>query len=1170
MAAATTASFVNNRYRILDALGRGGMSAVYLAYDRLTRQEVALKRVYIRRDNRSDDSISTETHEMRLILAQEFRTLAGLRHPNVITVLDYGFDAESQPYYVMEVLRNTRTLTMAAVDQPIMVKVDLLLQLLSALVYLHRRGILHRDLKPENILVVDGRVKVLDFGLAIEREMIADLSGELAGTLSYIAPEIFVGAKPSEASDLYAVGVIAHQLFVGTMPYDLRDMRSVMGKPIVVDIAGEDPRLSALVMQLLSKKADDRPRSARAVMDTLLDIYGGSERYEDDSIRDSFLQAARFVGRGQEITLLLNALTDVVGGEGGMWLIGGETGVGKSRLMDEIRTYSLIEGTLTVRGQAMPIGGTPFQLWNDIIRRLCLNLPPQAVSLSVLKTLVPSIGSLYDIDVEDAPVLEPQAAFSRLVGAVVDVFQQQTQPVVVLLEDLQWAGDSLSLLDALTPLTETHQLLLIGSYRREEAPELPARFPKAHHMVLEPFDSHEIAKLTAAVLGENAAQDEIADLLQRETEGNLLFIVEVLRSLAEEAGQLDLIGARTLPQRVFSGGIQHIVRHRIDKLPAHMLPLLRLAAVIGREFMLPVLEYAAQHEPAFSLGGMSFEGWLNECLTRTVLALQDERWVFAHDKLRDAILTDLSPDEQQALHGMTARVMETVYADQPGLSPRLAYHWREAGDAAKELHYAALAGEQSIRAGAYNQAIDYLSRVNALLPGAPNVRRIDRVRYLRLIGQAYFYTGDIERARAFLIDAVSVATRPIPAAGLAFRADTMWQVTRQMSRRMLKLTPRPVSAEQRELLIESGRALFLLAEMTVYTGDTGQGTYIGMRALNESESAGPSDSLARHYAGTSWLLASRPGMETMAKQYMTLGLQTAERVGEPSSTSFAYFIAALNHVGWGRWDDATSYAEKAITSANSVGDVRIFNQAVAVLADIAWYHAGDVATALTRNNENYVSAVNCGSINQTAIAQSRRAYYLALFGNIDDARRDAAEALALEKPGHLTRLNACTAQMLASFNADENTQARAASIELLDTLEALTSVNVYAMFDAFMWCADALLILAERDRSLLAQAARAVAQLERAAKAYPIIEPQAQIAAGWLALLRQEPANALKSAQSAAERASALALPRDSALAGWVAARTMANDDPQRAEQMNAVRQSLAKISVAYDLRRTF
>src|SRR5688572_6455874 len=196
----------HRRYIIQDKLGAGGMGAVYTAKDRLTGETVALKRVLIPSERIVDDSHT----DFLTALATEFRTLAGLRHPHIVRVIDYGFGFEAgqaQPYFTMEYLPDARTLTQAAHNQPLETQVRLLTEMLMALAYLHRRGVIHRDLKPDNVLVdSSGRVKVVDFGLALEAsgKPEAGLTEGVAGTLAYMAPELFAEAPATIRSDLYA------------------------------------------------------------------------------------------------------------------------------------------------------------------------------------------------------------------------------------------------------------------------------------------------------------------------------------------------------------------------------------------------------------------------------------------------------------------------------------------------------------------------------------------------------------------------------------------------------------------------------------------------------------------------------------------------------------------------------------------------------------------------------------------------------------------------------------------------------------------------------------------------------------------------------------------------------------------------------------------------------
>ena len=201
--------------------------------DRLTGNIVALKRVLVAASDLQFASQATSSDPL-LALALEFRTLAGLRHPHIMGVLDYGFtDFEGrhrQPYFTMPVIDSAQTLTQVAADLDTSGKVRLLVEMLQALAYLHRRSILHRDLKPANLLVTaDGFVQVIDFGLALaQAQSSINLHAGTVGTLAYMAPELLMETPASIASDLYGVGVIAYEVFVGQHPFAARNIGTLV------------------------------------------------------------------------------------------------------------------------------------------------------------------------------------------------------------------------------------------------------------------------------------------------------------------------------------------------------------------------------------------------------------------------------------------------------------------------------------------------------------------------------------------------------------------------------------------------------------------------------------------------------------------------------------------------------------------------------------------------------------------------------------------------------------------------------------------------------------------------------------------------------------------------------------------------------------------------------
>jgi serine/threonine protein kinase len=249
---------IGRRYEILELLGTGGMGSVYRAYDRLSGQTVALKRVAVAPRRAAD------TSNLLLALAQEFRLLAALRHPQIISVFDYGFDSARQPYFTMELLDQPQTLLEIGRAQPLAFQIDLLVQALQALTYLHRRGILHHDLKPENMLVSNGQVRLLDFGLSITLDQ--SQRADISGTLLYLPPEVLDGAPFTAAGDLYAIGVIAYQLLAGRHPFSADNADDFFDKvlaaaPDLIALAAP-PELAVVVGRLLSNEPAARARCA--------------------------------------------------------------------------------------------------------------------------------------------------------------------------------------------------------------------------------------------------------------------------------------------------------------------------------------------------------------------------------------------------------------------------------------------------------------------------------------------------------------------------------------------------------------------------------------------------------------------------------------------------------------------------------------------------------------------------------------------------------------------------------------------------------------------------------------------------------------------------------------------------------------------------------------------
>ncbi len=900
---ATRPPLLGNRYYLYERLGAGGMGVVYRAQDRLTGETVALKRV-------AGQSLpAADNPELRLALAHEFQALAGLRHPHIIGVRDYGFAANGHPYFTMDLLYNPRPIVAAGQLLPTETRVQLLLPVLHALAYLHRRGIVHRDVKPGNILVSGQMVKVLDFGLAT-------LAGQLAppsGTLRYMAPEVLRGGQATPAADLYAVGVIAYELFAGWHPFAPTG-QSISTEQLLTleptwDYLDLEPVLLAVLQRLLAKEPTARYPDAAAVIAALSEATSQRLPVETVATRESFLQAAPFIGRDDELSQLITALAQATTGQGGAWLIGGESGVGKSRLLHQLRTQALVQGVLVVRSQADSAGGALYQLWPEVVRWLLLLTEPTDLEAAILKPLLPAITEFLDRPVVDAPVLDAKLAQSRLFSTVAGLLQRAAaqQPLLLLLEDLHWADEnSLALLQWLTRLVQPPEqtaLLIVATYRRGEAPKLPEQLPTMQALPLRRLQPAQIEALSVAMLGEHGRRAQLVQFLQQETEGNTFFVVEVLRALAEEAGQLDRVAAMTLPKQIFPGGVQQVVQRRLQRAPAAYQPLLQWAAVAGRQLDLAVLRTVD--------ATTDLDAWLDVCANAMILELQEGRWQFSHDKLREGVLQTVAAERRRYYHHQLGLAIAQVHADQ--LAPHyasLAYHFGQADDSEQERTYLRLAGDAAQAAYANSAAITAYERLLTLLDDA------------RALADVLLHLGDV----------------------LHFVG--RWEEAEQSYRRILTLFEQQALTTQNENHPLLARAYQAMGVLRRGRGDF-PGAHTWLRLAQEHFSALHDLSRLGEVLSEIGNVYYLQGAQKEGWHYLEEGLTAVRQAGNRVAEAAALHRMGSVHYSSGNYAAARTYATQALALYealdNKVGMANAHNN----LANIE-RSVGDYATAQAR------------------------------------------------------------------------------------------------------------------------------------------------------------------------------------------------------------------------------
>jgi serine/threonine protein kinase/tetratricopeptide (TPR) repeat protein len=788
---------INGRYRLEQSLGRGGMGEVYRALDRLTGQTVALKRVL--QDSKLTGGYTSHgggSQGKQMAIAREFRILTRLRHPHIISVLDYGFDADRVPFFTMELLGDALHLLDYARDKPQEQKLGLLLQLLEALDYLHRWNFVHRDLKPSNILVTpQGQLKVMDFGLAVEKGEPA----ESAGTYNYLSPEVLSGAVPGPTADLFAVGVLACQMIFGRHPFasqsimgvldrilyappDLSDVQASPeseadsfledGTPLVIHsqvqaikdvspqaLAKESPKpsglLEAWIYKLLEKDPRQRYPSAKAAAQALRQAVDLPLPPNKTAQHQILLQGPPFVGREVELEQLRLALGAAQAGRGACYLIGGESGLGKSRLVEELSIYAQLAGSAVLRGQMVEGNRAPYVLWSQVIPQLALLVDISPLEGAILQEVAPRLSVLVP-NLPESPLLGERDAAMRLRLALGDVLGRLDRFALVILEDLHWGDEDLAPLQDLIPHITGRPLLVIGTYRHDERPQLPQSLPGARVILLERFQGDQIRHFGQAILGDKPVSADFARWLERETEGNTFFMVEVFRALAQEAGDLDTISMTTLPEAVVTGGMEQVIQRRLARVPAEYLGPLQLAAIWGRQLDLQLL---ARLYPHLDQGA-----WLYTCTAAAVLEAQGAGWWFAHDKLRESLLAMIPAHLRPGMYRQVAEAIEAIYPGRADLYLPLANFWRVAGQSESELRYLIL-GTEHLSLVNITQGLALMERALAIATLHPQAESMAAI-YTRLAG-LYQHLGEGAKAIEYNQVAVQQARQSGQAALLA-------------------------------------------------------------------------------------------------------------------------------------------------------------------------------------------------------------------------------------------------------------------------------------------------------------------------------------------------------------------------------------------------------------------
>jgi serine/threonine protein kinase/tetratricopeptide (TPR) repeat protein len=787
-------STLGGKYRLEGVIAQGGMGVLYRATDDESGERVAVKLMRPERQ-RLDES--------RQRFSLEGRTTHALRHPHIVRVLAVGEHADGVPYLAMELLEGMSLQEALALRGKLSVgeTLALLLPITGALAWAHDLGVLHRDIKPSNIFlsVQNGMTvpKLLDFGMAkVHGHAPVTRPGQVIGTVGYMAPEQASGLAITPATDVWALGAVFFRCLAGVEAYD----GPTEAKVLMQVVLGRARRLRTLepsipktfantVERALEAEPQRRYRDvrgfARAIVSACaadgialppsVDPIGladwprwllSARRADATALELPTIDVATpevrsessddFVGRRTLLTRIGERVEQAARGHGGVVLVEGEAGMGKTRLLGQLAARAGELGARVLMAFAAEEDGSPpYWPWQQVLRALDRSHADSSGGAGARSSTPGELRALLDgrEPSTDQPALRAaQAGRLRFFDALCQFLEESARerPLLLLLDDLHAAdAGSLALLGFAARRLGRSGVLVVGTCRSEaeQKPGLEAlrALSECDHHELGGLAPHEVRELYLHTAGSLPSESELAALVAR-SEGNPLFVKELSRASSDGAGPAG--PGRGATTRLLPEAIRESIARRLAAVSSACQAALGCAAVLGTRFDLATLAYLSEL-PAAELLDLLGEAESARIVVRAEGS--GVRFRFAHGLIQEVLYAGLKASRRAQLHDAAVSCLEAQRAGEPDALSVLAHHavrGAALGNVARAVELSLRAGRYARATYAYELALaHFLEGLEALdlAPGA--TLAAERAKLHLYIGDAHIRLGDRDRAR---------------------------------------------------------------------------------------------------------------------------------------------------------------------------------------------------------------------------------------------------------------------------------------------------------------------------------------------------------------------------------------------------------------------------------------
>ncbi len=910
----------------------------------------------------------------------------------------------------------------------------------------------------------------------------------------------------------------------------------------------------------------------------------------------------RPLGRDSECDILDAALEALQAHRsGGLIVLQGEPGIGKSRLIEYVRGRADGRGTRVLACNGNEIEkSTAYHAWSPALRELAGSDPHDAAHRLGLgprhTSLVPLLAPLLNMDLGESELthgMTEEVRAANIRKLLLDALDHLavSGPLVVTVEDAHWL-DSPSLALLLGAARSLANVLFAVTSRPLDDP--PPDFTALVNLAgsgllrLEPLGRDAVGRMLADRLDVRSVPDSLLTLVWERAAGNPFFSEELgyaLRDyglvvftangceLADPTRELAPAFAEALATRGLPPTVQGVVTSRIDRLGQAEQFALKVASVIGRAF--PVAMLREVYPVATTI--RELDATLAELerldLIRKEAGNQDPSFIFRH-AITQQVAYDLTLyGQRRDLHQAVGEWLEKHH--DPDLSPvlpLLAFHWRRAEAVPKAVLYASRAGEQAFGSFANAEAVGFFR--DALSLGA-QASQSERMWWEMQAGRACVNWSRYDEGEEHLKRGLSLAGERVPAGVVTGVGDLLTQTLRQALHRNFPDRFIGQRTREREKLLAMARVHEALVEVFYLRDASLSCLNSAMRGLNLAELAGPSPELARFYATVGAILGFIP-LRGHAEAYCRRALDTAREVHDVPAAIWTALTVGAYKVGVGSWQEALALFATVTEQSERLGDARRWDDGIQFLTDIHLLQ-GRFETSLELAGQLCQSAARRNDPRGQASGVQRRVLSLLALGE-DAAALQGVEALTTLRWNVGTvhgDLPLSTLRVLTALRVGDVATARRVAIDASRMLAKLNPAYHGYVFDA-AGISDALLQILETpgaaDATSVAELTdalgNALGALKRLARVFPIGRPWQSLLAGRAERHRGRPDRAFAAWHTAVTLGEQLEMPYPAALAHLELAASLPSDDPTREAHQESARHALTDLKAVRDLNR--